>query len=364
VAVDPVELLSGALRIYSPTGSEGKLAAYLCSRMKELGYERVRLDEAGNALGEAGDGRRRLLLCGHIDTVPGELPFRESGGYLYGRGAADAKSPLCALLTAGARAAESGLRVTFAGAVCEEGDGLGIQTLIKSGRRYDFAVFGEPSGADRLTVGYRGRVGMNLSLSTAGGHAASPWAHVSALDELYSVMDALRKLEGESRDGNHFRSISVSPTLVRAGTYHNVIPPNCDSTFDIRIPPGTSSARAIKTVQAIVKRSVKGSTGIKIEFGEATEPYEVDPNSILCRAFQRAVITRLRRKPVLVRKTGTGDMNTLAAAMRVQCVTYGPGESERSHTDSEAVSVRDYLDSIEVLTEAIKQISALSDRAG
>ncbi|MDG6898686.1 MAG: M20/M25/M40 family metallo-hydrolase [Nitrososphaerota archaeon] len=361
MADDPLELLTEAVRIYSPTGRESRLADYLCSKMKKLGYNRVRLDEAGNALGEIGDGDSSLLLCGHMDTVPGEIPVKETGGHLYGRGAADAKAALCAMLFAGASATGTGLRVTFAGVVHEEGDSLGVQTLIKSRKSYDYAVFGEPSGAARLTVGYRGRVAMKLSLSTEGGHAGSPWARVSALDELYSVITALRKLEANTPHGDHFRSISISPTIVTAGTYHNVVPPNCDATFDIRLPPGTSGARAVREAGAIVRGSVKEGTRVKFEFDEVTEAYEADPNSTLCRAFQRAVITKLRKRPVLVRKTGTGDMNTLASAMRIQCLTYGPGESDLSHTNHECVSVKDYLDSVEVLRESIKQIPALAE---
>lgn len=363
MGTDPVKLLTGALRIYSPTGGEARLASFLCLRMKELGYKRVKLDSAGNAIGEVGEGRVRLLLCGHMDTVPGDLPFRAEGGLLHGRGAVDAKAPLCALMAAGARASDAGVTITFAGVVAEEGDGSGIQTLIRAGKRYDYAVFGEPSGADRLTVGYRGRMGMRVSLSTRGGHAGSPWAHISALDELYWIINALRAKAGEAdRDENHFRSLSISPTLVNAGTYHNVVPPNCDATFDIRIPPGMASSRARKVIEAVVRRSVHGSTSVRVKFDEATEAYETDPNSVLCRAFQRAIIIKLRKKPVLVRKTGTGDMNTLASATRSQCVTYGPGEAEHSHTDSEAVSIRDYLDSIKVLEEAIRQVGLLTSR--
>ena len=361
MVTDPVELLSGALRIYSPTGKEGRLAAYLCSRMKDLGYGRVRLDGVGNAIGEVGKGEVNLLLCGHMDTVPGNLPFRVEGDFLSGRGAVDAKAALCALLVAGARASSSGVKVTFAGVVAEEGDGIGIQTLIRAGKRYDLAVFGEPSGANRLTIGYRGRVEMKLSLSTRGGHAGSSWAHISALDELYSIMGALGALTEEGVvKGNHFRSLSVSPTLVSAGTYHNVVPPNCDATFDIRLPPGMTGRRAERAIEGVVRKSVQRSTSVKVDFDEPTEPYEADPNSALCRAFQRAIITKLKKKPVLVRKTGTGDMNTLASSMRAQCVTYGPGESEYSHTDDERVSVADYLGSIEVLEEATRQVCLLA----
>ena len=361
MATDPVDLLMGTLRIYSPTGEEGRLASYLKVHMKELGYSKVRVDRAGNVIGEVGRGTISLLLCGHMDTVPGKLQVKREGGFIYGRGAVDAKSPLCALLLAGAKSRDAGVRITFAGATAEEGNGLGIQTLIRSGTKYKFAIFGEPSGANRVTIGYRGRVSMKVVLKTGGGHAGSSWAHVSALDEFYSVVIALKGLETSSADGaNHFRSLSVSPTLVKAGTYHNVVPPICEATFDIRIPPGTTSSQSMKSVEEVVRKSVRGFTSVDVEFDEATEPYEADPNSILTRAFQRSIILKLKAKPVMVRKTGTGDMNTLASAMDTQCVTYGPGDSEYSHTDKEMVSVRDYLDSIDVLEEAIRQIATLS----
>jgi acetylornithine deacetylase/succinyl-diaminopimelate desuccinylase-like protein len=61
----------------------------------------------------------------------------------------------------------------------------------------------------------------------------------------------------------------------------------------------------------------------------------------------------------LVRKTGTGDMNTFAKRKHAECVTYGAGMSKTSHTDDEMVEVKDYLGSIDVLTEAIRQLGNL-----
>ncbi|MDV3293320.1 MAG: M20/M25/M40 family metallo-hydrolase [Nitrososphaerales archaeon] len=357
---DPVGLLIGALRIYSPTAEESKLASFLCAKMKQLGYARVRIDKGGNAIGEIGSGTSNVLLCGHMDTVPGRLPVRQEGGAVFGRGASDAKSPLCALLVAGSRARDAGVRVAFVGATREESDSLGIQTIIKSGKKYDYAVFGEPSGADRLTLGYRGRVSMQITIKTEGGHAGSPWAHVSALDEFSSVMAGLKKYEqGRQVEGDHFRSLSVSPTLVEAGSYHNIVPPICKATFDIRLPPGTSSTEVEEGLRKVVEESVEDRTSVAVEFGEATESYEADPNSVLVRSFQRAILLKLKSRPVFVRKTGTGDMNTLASSMKAECVTYGPADSHLSHTDEEAVSVTDYLESIEVIAEALRQIGTL-----
>jgi [amino group carrier protein]-lysine/ornithine hydrolase len=359
-ANEPVRVLLDALKIYSPTTEESKLASFLTGQMERLGYSKVRIDRAGNALGEIGKGRTRLLLCGHMDTVPGNLPVARRQGRIYGRGAADAKSPLCALLLAGAQTADSGVRVTFAGVTQEEGEGAGIEQIISSGTKFDYAVFGEPSGADRITIGYRGRVSLYVTVKTAGGHAGSPWAQRSAFDEFNSLVSRLKRYEHSMEvAGDHFRSLSVSPTMVKAGSYHNVIPNRCEATLDLRLPPSITSTKAIGEIRSVASQTDEG-VQVEIRPGEPTEAYEADTSSRLVRAFQRAILLRLKSRPGLIRKTGTGDMNTFAHKKRTECVTYGPGLSRTSHTDGEMVQVKDYLNSIEVLKEAVLQLEALN----
>ena len=358
-AGDPIGLLLSSLRVYSPTNEEAEYASFLADAVSHLGYSKVRIDRAGNVLGGIGHGPIELLLCGHMDTVPGRLPVKRVRGWVYGRGAADAKSPLCALALAGAAAADSGVRVTFAGVTQEEGEGAGRETLMRSGAMFDFAVFGEPSGAEKITIGYRGRVCVYVKVKTTGGHAGSPWANKSAFDEFNSALSRLKEYERtKEAEGDHFRSLTITPTLVRAGSYHNVIPGLCEATLDLRLPPSISSSDALKAVRSAAQDTGPG-VDIEVTFGEPTEAYEADPSSVLVRAFQRAILLRLKTRPTLVRKTGTGDMNTFALRRGVSCVTYGPGISRSSHTDDEAVEEKDYLASIEVLKEAILQLGGL-----
>ena len=86
--------------------------------MAEHGF-RASVDDAGNAVGEIGDGPMHVVLLGHIDTVPGEIDVRIEAGELVGRGAVDAKGPLAAFVAA-ATTPVAGLRVTVVGAVEEE----------------------------------------------------------------------------------------------------------------------------------------------------------------------------------------------------------------------------------------------------
>ena len=360
-----LRLLVDSVKLYSPTGREGALSSFLAETMRTHGFDNVRQDEAGNAIGEVGRGKIRVLLCGHMDTIPGRLPVLLEEGRLSGRGSVDAKSPMCAMLVAASRfIGDPELSLTVACVTGEEGNSLGIQTLMKNNSNYDFAVFGEPGGAGKVTVGYRGRLTLHVEVFTGGGHAGAPWAHRSAFDEASDLIGSLRKFEREhSRDGDHYHSVSVSPTLFQAGEYHNVIPARARFTCDVRVPPGSSTVALERDLNKVIT-SFANSRGITVnhDFGEPTEPHEASSSSLLVRAFQRGILLQARSRPVLLRKTGTGDMNTFAAVKRAECITYGPGDAILAHTDGEAIEIEDYLRSIEVMSEAFRQVKHLSKR--
>lgn len=366
MAKDPaVQLLLETLRTYSVSEKEARLSKLLRARMRERGFKSVRTDKAGNAIGEVGSGRPHVLLCGHMDTVPGFIKVRVEGERIYGRGAADAKSPMCAMISALSGGAPPGMKVTMACVTREEGDSLGVETLIDAGGDYDYAVFGEPSGAGRITLGYRGRFAAHVYVTTHGGHASSSWAHPSAVDESLEIMAKIREYESNHTiQGDHYRSLNASLTMIRGGSYSNVIPRTCTMTFDVRIPPGTSSERAKEDFAAIVDGHavMKGGIAAKAEFEGSTEAYEAPLDSVVVRGFQRSILRTLGSRPVLTRKTGTGDMNTFAERVGVPCLTYGPADSNLGHTDGEFVDIPDYLASIRVISEALREIKALHSK--
>ncbi|MEJ5225703.1 MAG: M20/M25/M40 family metallo-hydrolase, partial [Anaerolineales bacterium] len=115
------ETLLGLVSHYSPSGQEQAAVAWLVERMRHLGFTRAFADEAGNAVGVMGRGPRQVVLLGHIDTVPGEIPVHVSDHLLFGRGAVDAKGPLACFVDAVARVgAAEGWQFVVIGAVEEE----------------------------------------------------------------------------------------------------------------------------------------------------------------------------------------------------------------------------------------------------
>ena len=360
-----VTLLLDCLRVYSPSTQEAKLSKLLQQRMRQLGFRDVRTDRGGNAIGVIGSrekGTPHLLLCGHMDTIPGMLKVRSAGGRIYGRGAVDAKSPMCAMITAASQLDADDLRITMACVTREEGDSLGVNTLIEEGGDYDCAVFGEPGGAQRVAVGYRGRVEGKVTVRTSGGHAASSWAHPSAIDEAMSVIALMHAYEKDHTiEDDHYRSVNITLTMIRGGSYSNVVPDVCEATIDARIPPGLTSKTIESSLRKIVNDHALTREGVEFQlsFEEPTEPYDAPTDSIVVRAFQRSILKTLSAKPSLTRKTGTGDMNTMAQRMGIPCVTYGPGDSRLEHTDGEYVEVTDYMNSIKVLRGVFSELLAL-----
>lgn len=364
---DPaVALLLEALRTYSVSEKEAKLSKLLRERMRQRGFKRIRTDKAGNAIGEMGSGHPHVLFCGHMDTVPGFLKVKVVGDRIYGRGAADAKSPMCAMISAvSGTPIPEGMKVTMACVTREESDSLGVETLIDAGGDYDYAVFGEPAGAARVTVGYRGRTAARITVRTHGGHASSSWAHPSAVDESLDIMSLIKEYERKNTiEGDHYRSLSASLTVIRGGAYSNVIPKKCDMTFDVRIPPGMRSERVKEDLVALVEGQsrMRGGLEAKIEFDGFTEPYDAPLDSVVVRSFQRSILKTLNTRPVLTHKTGTGDMNTLAERMGIPCVTYGPADSNLGHTEMEFVDIPDYLNSIKVISGVLREVKTLHGR--
>src|SRR5215212_755110 len=173
---NPVAFLEHMLRIPSVSGQEGQVARFLVDQMQALGFHSY-LDAVGNAVGEVGAGPE-IVLLGHIDTVPGVVPVRIVDGKLYGRGSVDAKGPFATFVAAAAQLLARGelrARLVLVGAVEEEAaSSKGAHYIVD---RYApvACLIGEPSGWDRLTLGYKGRL-------LVEGRWEQPMAHSAGRD--------------------------------------------------------------------------------------------------------------------------------------------------------------------------------------
>lgn len=355
--------LESILRIYSPTGSEGSLSDYLKDVFSQLGFRNVRKDNAENVFGEIGDGSSTLMLCGHMDTVPGKLKVKLENGKLYGRGAVDAKSSLAAMIMAPfVFASEIPCKVFVIASTGEEGDGRGIKQLLQSGVKGDCNIFGEPGGVKNITVGYRGRISFLIKVKTEEGHAGAPWRYNNAIECCFNFLKDLRdKAEKEIMSNNHFHSISMTPNLIRGGRIGNVTANSCQMYVDVRLPPNCSTKNTIDLInETLVDFNKKQNSKTILNFSDdLVEPYVSNLSSISFRALVRSIIEVLGPPVKLLNKTGTGDMNIFAISTNKDALSYGPGDPSLSHTSKEFINVSEYLTSVNILSHLIKQFSYL-----
>lgn len=358
-------MLEKALRLYTPSLEEKPMAVFLEDKCDDLGFEDIRIDEVGNLIAKKGSGAPRIMLCGHMDVVPGKIKVRREGDMLYGRGASDAKAPLMAMLFAAASIGSGQGTVIFVGAVDEEGNATGIKNLVKKDMGIDYAVFGEPSGIKQVTIAYKGRLAINLKINLDdSSHASAPWLSKNAIEESLIFAKELKdRLEKGQEGKTKGMLLTATVTEIKGGTSHNITPKECKTTFDIRIPVDMNCKTVEQNIATIVKE-MSQKRGVEAFYSilDETEPFEAPHRSPIVRAFTLGVMNVEGTRPMLIRKTGTGDMNVLGNQWKIPVVTYGPGDPHEAHTVDEKVSIEEYLKGIEIIKKTLQHLKRLHDK--
>lgn len=351
------------LEVYSPSGSEKELASLLNDEIASRGFK-VRSDRVGNILGEIGLEGPKILLCGHMDTVPGKIPVRTEGELLYGRGAVDAKSALAAMIAGTLAAKERSkipFRVTVAAVVEEETSSKGIKALIGHSDNFDLAIFGEPSGNSNLIVGYKGSLRLQVAIETSGGHSASPWLSRNSYEEAYLFWKTFERAILQNDSESKFDSVTGCVTGASAGDSGNSVPSHATLDIDVRIPPKLNSMDLLKEIGKFgaIYGQEHPNVNVDLDAKDQTEAYLANHNTRGISAFRWAIRRAGLGKMCFVRKTGTSDMNLFAGKRETPMFAYGPGDSKLDHTANEHISISEYLKNIEVYSLALPRFAEL-----
>lgn len=347
-----VALLETMIGLYSPSYHERALVEFLVDWMREAGLGAWR-DEAGNAVGGShpppnlGEGEGKgLLLLGHLDTVPGFIPVHREGDHLYGRGAVDAKGALAAFCVAAARVGPSLDQPLFlVGAVEEEAKSGGARALLD---RFapQAVVIGEPSGWDRITVGYKGRLLVDVQLQREMGHTAGPGGGVC--EEAISLWQMIRDRADRWNEGRNRLFHQLDLYLRSINSSNDSFTERVDMTVGLRIPPGFD-------VEAFKSQLSAQAGEASLSFRGQELPFRASKSTPLVRAFLYAIRAQ-GGEPRFAVKTGTSDMNIVGPAWDCPIVAYGPGDSSLDHTPHEHILISEYLRSIRVLEEALRRL--------
>jgi succinyl-diaminopimelate desuccinylase len=354
-----VELTKNLISRRSVTPNDEGCQTLLCERLAAVGFQIESLPFGQVANFWARHGREAPLFCfaGHTDVVPtGPLeewrsdPFvpavRE--GLLYGRGAADMKSGLAAMLSAteefvGAHPQHKG-SIAFLITSDEEGpsaDGTRrvVEWLNARNERIDYCLVGEPSSeasiGDTIKVGRRGSLSGRLTVHGVQGHVAYPQL---AENPVHVLAPALAELTSRSWDQGtqHFQPTTFQVSNLNAGTgAPNVIPGELKARFNLRYSPVQTLAALKQTVEEILRRHKVRYT---LEWYVSGEPFYTRPGE-LCAAVIQAVSTITGQAPKLSTGGGTSD-GRFIAPLGAQVVELGVVNAS-IHKVNECVALAD-----------------------
>jgi len=361
-----IDLVRGLVAIPSLSRQEAAASSWLAGEMRAAGFDRAFVDEAGNAVGELGDpsASRTIVLLGHIDTVPGNIPVRIENDLLYGRGSVDAKGPLATFVAGAAKAAK--IRVIVVGAVEEEAATSKGARFIAS--RFSGAsdpiptacIIGEPSHWNRVTLGYKGRLLLDFTADQPMAHTAGPDASVASVVVDYwnwVTAHAARVNEGTDKVFDQ-----LSPSLRRFITSSNdQMRDIVDAQFAWRLPVGFDAEAFMKELEAQANRSTgerANRTKFNLSFRGYEKAWRADRNNPLVRSFLAGLRSvEASEKLGFVLKTGTSDMNVVGPAWQCPIVAYGPGDSSLDHTPNEHLSVDEFWKAVNVIEQTLVAFS-------
>jgi succinyl-diaminopimelate desuccinylase len=376
VAVDQelvIELTRELVRYRSvnPPGNEGEIAEYLAGRMRDLGIEAtVETVEPGraNVIGKiAGAGGKPLVFTGHLDVVPpgGQRwqhdPFAAElvDGRIYGRGSADMKGGVAAIVTAMAALARADYQPSgdiFLAATCgEEAGMIGARAIVDAqglptggslivAEPTDLNVFHAEKGVLWLKVRALGKT----------AHGSMPWLGANAISAIARLIPRLEEYPFAYEETRLLGKPSISVNVIAGGNKTNVVPDVCEIEVDMRTVPSQDHAAIVEHVRRLaeeVASSVHADMRIEVEVDQSVTALETARDHPLVEAAVASVRDVRGRNPEVGGVTYGTDGAHLGPGFDMPVVICGPGANGMAHQPDEYVEIEQLVQAAEIYVD-------------
>lgn len=355
--VDVVTLLQKLIQIQTvnPPGNEKDLALFIADLLHEDGVG-ITVQDLGNnranLIADIGNDNGPLLIFnGHLDVVPatGEWihpPFSAftDGSFIYGRGSADMKAGLAAMIIAFMsffhKELKGRLRLLFV--ADEESFNLGTTSYMKNipqtGNTSKYALIGEPT---ELNV-CRGHLGVErywIHCKGKSAHSSKPEEGVNAIgiaSILYASLDAYHKMLRQKK--GFFGSPSCTVTMITGGEKMNLVPSSCKLMVDRRTIPGETPEGVLKELQGIIDNAFPGQQHlVSVEPFFSLLPAEIPEDSLFLQTASRLAKKVNPLEKVMGFEAGCEQGLLLSGG--IEALVYGPGSIKMGHVENECVPI-------------------------
>jgi putative selenium metabolism hydrolase len=358
-----VDLTCELIRLPSVLGGEEACARRLLSAFRELGYDDVGMDQAGNVWGviEGSASGPVLLLDGHLDTV-GVEPMEQwqtppwsgvvRGGRILGRGASDMKGAVAAMAVgiAGLKRTRLRGRVVVCGSVGEETtEGTALRPVLDRFRP-DAVIIGEATSL-AVAIGGRGRAEYGLHVEGRAAHASSPDLGVSAVVLMAEVVRRIQRLIPSSHPLAGPAQWCVTDIISAPFPAQSMVPFRCRATLERRMLPGETRETVEGELEQVLRRAgvreyrfelnrvvYRTWTGVELRAEKWYPPWLLDPGHRLVRAAAKG----LQEAEMSFRTTAyrfcTNAAET-AGVRGIPTIGFGPSTEEQAHVVDEWVAI-------------------------
>lgn len=332
IGQDAAALTAALVDVYSESGHETELADAVEVALRTISH--LSVDRDGDAVvARTSWGRaERVVLAGHLDTVPpaDNFPSMQEGDILRGLGAADMKGGIAVMLRLAASVTASTRDITYVFYDGEEveAERNGLLRLSRTRPEWlagDFAVLLEPTDAI-VEGGCQGTMRVEVVVPGVRAHSARSWMGVNAIHAAGEVIDRLRAYEPRRPviDGLEFRE-GLNAVGIRGGVAGNVVPGECAVTVNYRFAPDRSEPDAEEHLRELF-------VDFDVTVTDSSPGARPGLQHPAAQAFAAAIGGTPRAK------FGWTDV-ALFSALGVPAVNYGPGDPHVAHTAGEWVSM-------------------------
>jgi len=342
-----VALLRELVRRPSVTPADHGCQALIAARLDALGFRIESMPAGGveNLWARIGECAPLMVFAGHTDVVPtgdealwSSPPFaaEEAAGQIVGRGAADMKGGVAAMVTACERFVERNAHRQGSLAILltsdEEGPAISgtahvVRTLMARGEQIDYCVVAEPSSTecfgDIIRNGRRGSLGATLVVSGIQGHVAYPHLADNPIHHAVRFVSVLNSMVWDEGDEN-FPPTTLQVSNIQAGTgATNVIPATCRVDFNLRYGTASPAATLKSRIASLLDlQRTEHGLDATIEWLDSAEPFATEAGT-LTTSLRAAIHARTGVSARLDTGGGTSDGRFIAMT-GAQVVEFGP----------------------------------------
>ena len=355
-------------------GDEKAIAQFIAERLEAAGFTTRTQEVMKNrpnviaVLPGSSDGVN-LMLNGHIDTIEGRgmtiNPFggEVKEGRIYGRGAADMKGAIAAMIVASEAILRS--EIDLAGdlilttCVDEEGRGTGTETLVNSGVRCDTAIVGEPTNME-IGIAHKGVIFIEITTRGYAAHGSTPWHGINAITAMNRVITALIEQLPPLLD-QHTHPILGKPTFnigfIEGGYRPNVVPDFCKIGIDRRLVPGESYNSAIAEIQKILEELGEQHSKLNFELHGTdwikSHPMILSEDTPIVKTLKKQILATTGTQPVVTNLPFWCDASTLVNKAQIPATVFGPGEIRQAHSAFESIDITSLTTYTRILVQTI-----------